>query len=1223
MKIYTKILIISIGLLLASLEVSAHSNPNKTIPSVAKLPMASVSPLTSHLPMYDWEMVSDEISPAPDDAKPVLLNVPAVGGQFEFDALDTSLDEYMAAFHAEQSMMAPPDGSPFVDAMQAAVDQKDNIQKAKNIIDEALVVGREIQSLIAGELVSLPVYMTETIGNKDVTLVIQSANIFPQYAQLEVYMKIDLGKTDFYGNDAILYFGADKILFNSEQGIIYGSIGLLSDQSIKLDNSSKAGLVFRKMKKELKTGEGTTYDPDLPDSYDYFGTFANFDCDGFKELGVEGTFVMSRDWVIPTDELGIPLTVPKETDISTVTPRVHASVAVIVQDWNDFLLTINLDPMVFANWQEVGFALSNATLDMSTYRNAPDYPYTDPNEWEGVYIENISITLPTPFKRSCGSFANTSGEGEAGSSSSDSNNSSQNNPAANGDTQNNTNFDPPELCRTKVSGKYLRIDKNGVSGQISIEGQVPLVGGGVAAGEWGMSMDVIQIGLVNSKIVQFYVEGELGAPIVSKKTPLDYTVDFEFDLDRYNFDVTIPTDKPIEIPVWNAANVTLTNPTIGAVIADGDFDMWVKFQTTKVKIGKSSDYVDSENGSLLKMPSLTLTDMRLSTSAPYFLFSGVQVEGGDTKVANFPVTLDNLSLGTPETNPEELILGFDLIINLMESSGNSVTATGYMDMKGEYIRNVDGTRSWKYKSMHFEGAEITVCVPQFYGQGTLQLLKNDPEYGTGFTASLEAGILGFCNENNPSVDDFQFQLQMTSIFGSKDTYRYFLVDGFIGGKAIKIPLFGPIYMDGFGGGVFHNMAPSEYVEDPGESSLGVDLSGIKYKPTTSTRLGIKFATSISTPEKLLDGLLTCIIRFDENMSLQNITFWGVADLMVRTDIEEDIVNAVDNLHDRLPSIVQTVSEIQQADKDKAKAAGTGEESGIKAKLGVSLDLAGGFSFHVYGEVTLRVQGPSDNPDNPLLVGSGQLDLLLDPDKNNWHFFVGGYYPNPQGIEIVVPDFFNEDDFITLQPVGATMSYGGFTASAGFYFLAGNKIPGPPPPPAHVVEFFDGGGSDTDPDIQEFEENGNRGLLTCGGNDPALGTGLAFGAHAKIEFNAKIKGILGCFGGLRVNAIGGVGFDLAFLKYGNGTACDLSNDSPHGLNGFRATGLAYAFVDIKGHHVTCFPIPPLGVGLKIKFDVPNPSYFQIKAVIKIGMKVSVGVGIGTECGTPCSSTVTVE
>jgi hypothetical protein len=728
---------------------------------------------------------------------------------------------------------------------------------------------------------------------------------------------------------------------------------------------------------------------------------------------------------------------------------------------------------------------------------------------------------------------------------------------------------------------------------------------------------------VNSKIVQFYVEGQLGAPILAKKTPLDYTVDFEFDLDRYKFDVTIPTDKPIEIPIWNAASVTLTNPTIGAIITDDDFDMWVKFQTAKVEIGKASDYVDSDNGSIMKMPSLTLTDMRLSTTAPYFTFSSVEVEGGESKVMNFPVSIDGLSLGTPENEPETLVLGFDLIINLMESSSNSVTATGFMDLKGDYIRNIDGTRSWKYRSLNFNGADVTICVPQFYGKGKLRMLKNDPEYGNGFTATLVAGILGDCGEN-PNVDDFKYQLNMTSIFGSKDTYRYFLVDGLLGGTTIKVPLFGPVYMDGFGGGIFHNMTPSEYVGDEGGSSFGTDLSGIKYKPTTSTRFGIKFATTIATADKLLDGVLTCIIQFDQNMSLQNITFWGVADIMVRTDIVGDLTSTIDNLKDRIPTVVKTVANIQEDDKTKAKAAGTEDEANIKAKLGVSIDFAGGLSFHTYGEVTILVQGPSGNPNKPLLKGIGQLDLLLDPDNNIWHYFVGGYYPNPQGIEIVVPDFFNDDEFIVLQPVGATIDYGGFTASAGFYFLAGNKIPGPPPVPSHVLDFFDGNDGDSDPDIQEFSKNGNRELLTCGGNDPALGTGLAFGAHAKIEFNAKIKGFLGsCFPGLRVSAIGGVGFDLAFLKYGNGTSCDLSGDSPQGLNGFRATGLAYAFVDIRGHHVACLPIPPLGVGVKVKFDVPNPSFFDVKAVLKVGMKVSLNIGIGTECGTPCSSSVTLE
>lgn len=1193
-----------------SYALMANNGIDKNLSIVKKLPVMEIQPLASNSSKvgnlislhksFENNAPESKASLIPEETleSTMMINVPMVGGQFDFPALESELDKYTSSMGNMSS--APPMMDPFVDAMKAAVDQKPKIEKAKKIVDEAIAIGQEIQTLIAGNLIDLPVYLKQTIGNKDITIVIKSAKIYSKYAQLEVYIKIDLGKKDFEGNDAILYFGADKILFSKEKGVIQGNVGLVSDFAVKLDNSSKSGVVFKKMTSVPIPGE----DPQHPDSYNYFGTFVRFDCSGFKELGVEATFVLSREWVIPTDTDGIPLTIPKDTDITTTTPRVHATIALLVQDWNDFMITVNLDPLVFANWQKVGFALTNATLDMSTYRNPPNFTYMDPIEWEGVFIENISITLPAPFKRSCGSFANTTNTSGTGTNT-DSNNNGNNNPSASGEDQENANYEAPETCRTKISAENLKIDTYGVSGTVSVSGQVPLVGGGVVDGEWGFSMDSIVIGLTNSKIVQFYVEGELGAPIISKKTPLAYTCGFDFPMDKYDFSVSIPTTKPIEIPIFNAANVTLTNPTIGVEVENDEFDMWVKFQTAKLTIGKPNDYASNEKGPVLKLPSVTVTNMKLATRVPYFSFTGVSVESGDsTKVANFPVTVNNLNLTIPQGNPEELILGFDMNVNLMASSGNGVSATGYLGMAGEYIRNIDGTRSWKYKRFIFDGAQVTACFPQFYGKGTLKLLRDDPVYGTGFTATLEAGVIGKCSGTSTSVDDFKFQLKMTSIFGAMDSYRYFLVDGFVSGKTIKVPLFGPVYMDGFGGGVFHNMAPDSYIGDSGNTSVvGADLSGILYKPTTATKLGIKFATSIATADKVLDGLLTCIVRFDQNMALQNITFWGVADIAVATTLGGPVTEALDKLNERIETVSLPQKDIEDADKAEALA---GE---IRAKLGVSVDFAGGFAFHAYGEVTINLPGPNGNP---LLTGSGTLDLLLDPSDDLWHLYIGGYYPNSDGIEVLVPDFFSGNEMVALHPVSATLDYGGFTVSASMYFLCGNTIPGPPPPPQDVQDFFD-----DDPDIGED----NRSLLTCGGNDPAMGTGIAYGASASIKFNKKVKGIFGsCVFGVKLNVNGGVGFDIALLKYGNNTACDLSGDSPHGLNGFRATGRIYAFVNIEGGHVTCLPMIPLGFGIKLRFDVPNPSYFEIKAVIKLGMSLELELGIGDECGTPCAKSV---
>jgi|GEM_PF-1452196 len=1191
-NIFLKITLL-FGLLLGSIYSFGNPIVTRNAITLTPLPIMKITEVSS-------ESYTSSIAKAIVDEKPFVH--PAVGMQFDLPQMENQVLDYLNTSHTlnEAPLMVPPGtfGGWMAEIGQGNYSAK--AKKAKEIVDKAIEIGRYIDVLTGGNLESMPIIKTQTIGSTDISLIFNSAKIYPEFAEIEVYVKIEMnGRKDFEGNPVVLYFGAKDIFFSQEKGLISGSVGLLADYSIQIgDNPNpQAGFWLKKMVATLTDDKGTP--TPLDDDYDYEGTFINFDCEGFKEMGLGGRVLLSRDWVIPTDEFGVPLTAPNGSPGNT--PRVNAEIDIIAQDFNDIMLTVDIeDPFVITKWQDMSFALKNATLDMSSYRTpaalADVYNITEP-EWEGLYIENIAITMPEPFKRSCSSFSEAQQTGSP--------------PPPGSTQQNNPNYEPPQTCRMQVAANHLLIDGYGVSGEFLLKGQAPLIGGAVMDGEWGWSLDSVGVVLYQSDVTGFLFGGEIGAPILSKQSPLGYYAYFDFGVtNKYKFEVNIPEDKPIKIPVWNAAQVIIENPSLQVEIEAGEFSAGVTFQTTTVQIGNPADYTTSNTGSMVKMPGLTIHELSLNTKAPHLSVGGIEINSGNSKVSNFPVTVNGLSLATNPNDEDELLLGFTIGLNLMDSSSNGVQASGDLTIKGEYVRDIDGTRSWKYKDLIFGGAEITACFPQFYGNGTLKILRDDPVYGNGFNATLDVKILG---SNLCDGGDGKFELSMAAIFGSTDGYRYFLVDGFVGGEIIKVPIGGPFYLNGFGGGVFHHMRPSGLVPE-GEANTptppGVDLSGIQYKPSVGTKLGIKFSTSITTVGGVMDGLLTAIIRFDQNMALQNITFWGTADIMLKSKLGENLLQAASKVQDAIDKVPMPLSQIKALNKDEAEDNdGESDEpgelsSGIKAKVGISLDFTNSLVFHAFADVNINIGGD-------LLTGRGTLDLLVG--GGNWHFYLGGYYENDQGQDIMVPDFFDESKFIRLAPVSAELSYGGFSVRANMYFLTGNTIPGPPPPAPEVVDFF---GNEADGD--------NRGLLNCGGSDPAMGTGVAFGASAFFDFEKVSKGLFGsCLGGFKVDVGGGVGFDLALLKYPTESVCGTSGDSPHGLNNFRATGRVFAFINIEGGHATCIPMPPLGFGIKIKFDVPNPSYFDIVGVIKVGKKWRVGLSLGSECGTPCSNSVNVN
>lgn len=1031
------------------------------------------------------------------------------------------------------------------------------LKKVERVVDKALSTAKRIKQLASGDLVSLPLVLEQDLGETTISIIFNSAKIYSKFAEIEVFIKIEMPHTDFNGEQAVLYFGADDIRFSSENGLISGSVGLLSDYSMKLGSNDETGLYFKKMEKEL-ISEGSPFTP-LDDEYEYSGTYVNFDCDGFKEMGIGGGIFFSEEILIATDEFGNARAPDITKDLST-TPRVHAHYQIIAQDFNDIFINLNIDHFKLKKWDKMSFYLGNANLDLSSFRNPTGIPYPHVSAmgpaWEGVYIEAVSITLPKPFKRNSSSFASGGSGGQA-----------------------------PPTERIKVSAEHLLIDEFGVYGNFSVVGQAPLIGGPIMDGEWGWSLDSITIGLEASNIDSFSFGGGLGVPILSKEGPLGYFGSYSKALDTYSFSVEQETQK--KFPIWNAAQVNITSVGVTLNIVSDEFRPEISFNGS-LTIGNPNDYASSQQGSSVKMPGIEFVGLKLKTVASYVSVQSITLTGGGSKVANFPVTVTSPTLSTLSSG--DLSLGFDLGINLM-NEGSGVSATGDIAIVGEFNRDLNGAKRLKFKRIEFNGATVTISLPQFYATGQLCMFEEDPVYGKGFSAKVLAKVIG----EDLATKDGKFNIFMGAIFGSTNGYRYWLVDGFVKSEDFSVPIVpGVIELNGFGGGAFHHMKQAGY--DPaaaGGNSTSCsggfsDYAGIIYNPYLQTKLGIKFSTSFTGSGGLLSGLLTCILRFGEGYSLQNITFWGTAELLIKSEKAEKILK---NVTDKLPDIIKSTEEQQAGNKMKMDA--DAAAGGIHANVGISLDFEGGFTFHTFAEVKINLLNA--------LEGRGTLDILVDDENDLWHFWLGAYY-DPK---MEAQGFF-DDTPIELAPVSVSVNYGGFSVSANAYFLTGNDIPGPPGLAPEVAAFFDIPTS-----------SNNRGKLTCDGNSPAMGSGIAFGASAFFDFNKFKKGFFGsCFPGYKLDLGGGLGFDLSLLKYAATDQCQAGGPIG-GINGLRATGRVWAFINIESGHVICIPIPHFGVGLYLGFDVIKPSYLQGVVVLDFIKKLRLAAAFGEECGTPCT------
>ncbi len=1106
----------------------------------------------------------------------------AVGNTFSIPALESQIMDAVTTRLAS----APPPPEAAFGAMMVKIGQGNystQAAKAKKIVDEAIRINNVVDQLTGGNFATMPLLKKQMIGESEVSIVFNSAKIYPTYAEVEVYVKVVMNRKEFAptgsnntnAGQVELYFGATELKFSQDKGIISGVVGLLGDYAIKIGDSDEAGLWLKRYDKATKTG-----------------TFIDFDCNGFKQMGVGARIMFSRDWIKPVDGSGQLLTGPNGSNVGIPagandnSPRVYADVNVIVQDFNDFLFGVDIsDPFVVSNWEEIVFELSNAWLDMSSYKSpyvpedstAPSSPSMFSDVWEGVYIEKIAVTLPSPFKKNCASFADAQQVPTGGPTGG---------PESDGAVQ-NANYAAPETCPITIAAENLIIDDEGVSGNFSVESQVPLIGGAIMDGQWGYSLDKVGIQIVHSKVAGFTFAGELAVPILAKDTPLNYDGDFNFTSGLYSLDiVNAPVEKPKKMPIWNIASVTVNGVGTSFTYSEArkEFEMSVTFDELALNIGNPNDVALNDDGSPAKIPGITVYGLKCSTQSPHLSAVGASVAGGDSKVANFPVQISSIGLVSSVSEPKNVALTFGLNLTLMDESENGVSATGNFSLHGELVRNIDGSTSWKYRNMLFDGAELTVSLPHFYGEGYLKLFRGDETYGDGFSAGLSVGIIG---KEMEAPSDGKYNLNMMAMFGNVGGYKYFLVDGYLGG--LNVPIFGPIELEGFGGGAFYHMRPVAAADIGNPPDLpttpGTSLSGLVYEPTRETKFGIKFATGITTTSGLVDGLLTCIVRFDQNMSLQNITFWGSADIA----LPEGFESAVAGLSEKIDEVATSFQDIQATAASETNNFDPDDPppSGIKANLGISLDFESGFVFHAFADVKIDV------PPN-LLKGSGTLDIYLNPSAGDWHFYLGGYNGG-----ITVPDFFDANGTITLSPVTATLDYGSFEIRASMYFLTGNTIPGAPPLDPDVAAFFG---------VSPVEDN--RDLLNCGGASPSMGTGIAFGASAFMDLDVVMKGLF-CVPGVKVVASAGIGFDVALLKF-SGPSCG------EGLNGMRAFGRIFAMVEIQAGQVLCIPFPSAGVGILAALDIPNPSMFDFIAVARVGSKeFRFSLNLGGECDSPCS------
>lgn len=998
------------------------------------------------------------------------------------------------------------------------------IAKAKAALDEAISKGHIVQSINPNELTELPIGIRETRSdNVEYSLVITKATFTPEYAIINVYARVKTPQQGMDGGKKELYFGAEGVKL-SYKGKIIGDakLSLLGDVFIPFNKNEW-----------MLTLEGGEINKLSGESYND-KTFVTIDCDGIKELSLKGNVQISRKVLVPLDESGNIL---PETGQHNKINRVKGDFSIKALSWNDLLVKVSISPFAITKQAQnpdkgfLSFFVNNAVLDLSDLRTDaqvkfPEYYYRNgylisgAESWRGIYVETLRVGLPQEFK-----------------------------------TSDKTN------SRVNFSAYRLLLDNYGVSGTFTAENIFPL-DRGITNSEnaWKYSLDKIGISLAASKIVGAELAGKIQLPIQKNtqeksetsasdkniaekpKTPTGYLL-YTGRMTEEDYLLAVEIGEDIDFDIWSAKAKIAKGSSIEMLVKHREFlPKAILSGSLEISANSNTNETNSEGKKDVEFKGIKFQELVLQTKAPFITAQYFGVEG-EQKLAGFPASLNNVFVSIDEQRAN---LGFELKVGLQE---NKFSATGGIVIHG-LIENNDNRQDWKYNGfslskLGFRNVDVGVAIVSGY----LKLMRNDPLYGNGFQASLEAEITALKG----------VRVGVDGIFGNS-TFRYWAFDGFVDGLNIGTGWF---KVTGFTGGAYYRMVPVK-ARNINDIKQGNGPGHLIFKPDENMGLSLRAGVLGNVGTKTIASVMAGFnIDTYKNGGIKQVGFLGEA--LILSDFTLITPKPFDKLQDKFTTMVNksnfikdiandqhTKSFLDVSEVDENYPVETTTPSTIYGKLAMNYD----FNNRVlHANLDVKVNSPEGFIRG---VGEGGRAgwAVLHIGPQDWYLHIG----TPADM------------------IGLRVGFGKLYLESKSYLMVGNHIPESPAPPVEVAQILG---------VQLDDIDYMKNLNALG-----EGKGFAFGSHFKFDTGDMTALFLYA----RFQA--GLGADVMLKDYGKETKCTNRGGDAIGINGWYANGQAYVYLQGElGIKIKLFfvrkkiPIIKAGAAALLQAKGPNPYWMR--------------------------------
>ncbi|GIJ92911.1 hypothetical protein CAPN002_01290 [Capnocytophaga stomatis] len=833
------------------------------------------------------------------------------------------------------------------------------------------------------DITELPVGIRETKDGMEYAIIITQATFLPEQTLVNAYARLTVPDSQSPTGKKQLFFGATGLSFSYE-GQIVGDmrLSLLGDFTV----SSNKNWEFLLRGGSIDTRTGDTVG-DL--------TYITFDCDGLREIALNGVIRVSPQLIVPVDE---------RTYQPIPNARVETSVALKAESWNNLLLRVSLPPFAITKQiqnSERGafvFEAEDIILDMSDTHNASEmffprgyeeYLVAEAESWRGFYMGKLKITLPEEFKKS--------------------------------------------QARVSISAERFILDSYGVSGSFSAEHLISLNEGTTAGGEnaWRYSLDFIQADFVASKIKGGALSGRILLPIESADDSQEtsnatdgenkqktnekgilFTGIFTDDdymlkassLEKLNFDLwkaqaTIEPSSYLELRVKN-------KEFIPKVVLDGQMSLREN---------------NTEKNSY-EFNGITFRKFTLQTEEPYISAEHFGVKG-EQRLANFPVSVRDVNVNF---RGDRAMLNFGIRVGLQK---DKFSAEGGFSIYAKREK-----AAWRYDTfdvndLALNNVDVTVATVS----GRLKLMKDDPFYGNGFRAMLAVEI------ENPAI-----KVDANAVFGNKD-FRYWGFDAAVDGLNIPASF---VNITGFVGGAYYHMRPKDGTM--ANKDKDDNISGIKRAfeliPDASVELELKAGVLGAFQSKNVASFMAILsLQTNKNGGLSRVGIDGEATIMYA--LQDKLDNPFESLQEGFSSQVNQLVDMKKLKEgDKLENFLSMDNSSTSSQVDISLDKNGkvkqapiyatmamnyDFSqkaFHANMQAYINVAGG-------IIKGRGNNGLagraVIHIDPKDWYIHIG----------------------TSREMIGLQVGFGNLSVNAKSYFMIGTKIYETPQPPAKVAEIL--------------------------------------------------------------------------------------------------------------------------------------------------------------------------